>query len=177
MVNPAILVPTVIANLPTNAPEIIREINPATWVERIIHDGRQYKLARQQIQVMAARDKMVYAQNIKSLEVQLEKYKISLAHEGTVFNQVSKDIVKSYKISMRTVANVHKQSSKMLSDIMKNAGVMDKEVLKILLDHHKSLTNSMLEAVKHFDKNVSTRHSMIIDKATTAKSFFRDFGK
>ncbi len=49
-------IPVILASLPERAPEIIHEINPITWLERIIHEGHEYKLAKQKIQAELERD-------------------------------------------------------------------------------------------------------------------------
>ena len=41
----ATAIPEILAKLPERAPEIIREVNPVTWFERVIHEYHEYTLA------------------------------------------------------------------------------------------------------------------------------------
>ena len=143
MVNPAVLVPTIIANLPTNAPDIIREVNPVTWFERVIEDGRRYKIAKRQLQVAMENNRQQYNLELKRLEQFKESYIATLHNEQQRNKFHTKFADKNIKFSNKNIKSWSDQANTILNIILKNSSDIDEKFLAALLDQHRYLNSLM----------------------------------
>ena len=177
MVNPVALVPAIIANLPTNAPDIIREVNPVTWFERVIEDGRRYKIAKRQLQAAMENNRQQYDLELKRLE-QFEKSYIATLQNEQQSNKIkSKNVDRSIKFSTKNIKNWNSQANTILSIILKNSSDIDEKFLTALLDQHKYLNSLMAQESDKIHNSLDKENERITNNVTTAKAIMAQYRK
>lgn len=116
---------TLLKSLPSNAPELIREVNPCTWIERIIRENHQFRLAAKEIEKQCQRDKQEHERALQELEARKEAFKESLRHQIELLETQNEPTMLALQQKFKTIDEFNKESHYSHKIIWDMAGKVD----------------------------------------------------
>lgn len=152
-----------IKTLPEKAPEIIKELNPVTWFERIINEGHKYKLAKAEIERKYEKDRDELTLRLTELNVRKEAYLASLNHQIKVIDAEDAPTMTALKGYFHTLRDINKQSDEVYSKILNSVGQIDREYFTALLGAHTKVFNDRAQVYKEIADTLD-RHNQEIGK-------------
>lgn len=152
--------PTVqfIENLPDNAPELIRELNPMTWFERIINEGHQYRLAQLELEKQYAKDRDELKYQLAELETRKQAYIETLNHQIKLIEAENAPVMAVLKAFFNDLDQINARANESHKIIWDNVGRIDVEYFKALIDAHKSIFSQRITTYQQIAQTLDGHH-------------------
>lgn len=144
--------------LPENAPELIREANPATWIERILHEGHQYKLAKLEIERQAANDKGRLDLELQDLAVRKEVYLESLNHQIKLIETGNAPIMAAISAAVNKLNEHGRKTELLLNTITSRIGELDADFYQLLFNSYLALEAAQQQIFDQINKNLDKHY-------------------
>ncbi len=156
--------PTILANLPDCAPKIIREVNPVTWIERIIHEGHEYKLAREQIRVQSEKEQKELQLELEKLNAQKEVYLASIDNERKLIAEGNKPTIVALNAFFDNLNTYDKQSQQILDKILESTGKIEPEFFDRLMTLYETIHNKREAICKNIQQTLEGNRQSLRDQ-------------
>ncbi len=156
--------PTILANLPDCAPKIIREVNPVTWIERIIHEGHEYKLAREQIRVQSEKEQKELQLELEKLNAQKEVYLASIDNERKLIAEGNKPTIAALNAFFDNLNTYDKQSQQILDKILESTGKIEPEFFDRLMTLYETIHNKREAICKNIQQTLEGNRQSLRDQ-------------
>lgn len=151
----------IIQSLPDNAPELIREVNPLTWFERIIHEGNQYKLAKAEIERACERDKNELKLQLEELATRKAAYIATLEHQIKLIETENAPIMESLNSFFRDLNTINQMAYESHKKILDSAGSIDSDIFKNLIVYHATLFEKRKDVYQQISLTLDNHKSSI----------------
>lgn len=159
-------IPEVLTILPSCAPQIIHEVNPITWFERIMREGHEYKLARLQIQAQSEKDQEALNIELARLNAQKEAYLASIDNERRLIAEANQPTMRALEAFFKDLDQVNSQLDVILNKILDQAGEMEGEFYDRLISMHASIFSRRTEIYKNIQQTLKHSRSNIKEQLT-----------
>ncbi len=155
--------------LPQNAPELIREVNPATWIERLIREGHQYKLAKQEIERQCAQDKNKLQLELQELATRKEAYLGTLKQQIRLIETENAPVMAAITAAVDELKQQSKESEQLLHKITSMIGELDADYYKVLFDSYMALKNARQQIFEQINTNLNEHTKVHTQQIESAK--------
>lgn len=148
MVHPIVIAaaPAVLPELAKRAPEIINNINPMTWFERVISDLRSYKLEKLRLEKEFKNLEYEKELALRDLEIKREVYLATLQEKRNTISKLNEPVMQQIKSHADTITHFQNLSQSILDKILSSD--LPAESIRILLDMHKEYNNQIQNTIQ-----------------------------
>ena len=167
--NPATAI-MLIKNLSERTPELIREINPATWFERLIHEGNQYKLAKIELEKEYAKDRDALKCHLAELETKKQAYIETLNHQIKLIEAADAPVMATLQACFNDLESINTRADNIHKAILENIGKIEIDFFNTLQSAYKSIFSERKTAYQQIMKTLENHRKSISEtRADIAK--------